>query len=338
MRTAVSVIVPVYRVEQYLDECVCSLTRQTLKNIEIILVDDGSDDNCPALCDHYQQMHSNIKVIHQKNRGVSAARNAGIAIAEGEYIAFCDSDDIMKVEMLEVLYQCAEKQNVDIVICGYETYPDGKSFSPGYTLNEKMTSKELICSSHNIHSGNDLCFSVRFFLKSDLLREKKITFEEAIGFGEDFLFNLSCVMEANSIYVLSDALYNYRIHTNSITRSPYKADLEQKIQLQYELKLQLFKKYGLDQNEKFMKDFAFYYVAEWGFAGMLFRNIIAAPSSQNKKKTLKKIVRLPCLSDNYKRMGKDIFTHGKRNAMFWIVCKYRVDFLIRRMVWKFFEK
>lgn len=338
MKTAVSVIVPVYRAEQYLDECVYSLTVQTLKNIEIILVDDGSDDNCPVLCDHYQQVYSNIKVIHQENKGVSKARNAGIAIAEGEYIAFCDSDDTMKAEMLETLYQCAEEQRVDIVICGYETYPNGKSFSPGYTLNKKMTSEELICSSHKIHSGNDLCFSVRFFLRNDLLREKKIVFEEEIGFGEDFLFNLKCIMEANSIYVLSDALYNYRINNNSAMRCPYKVNLEQKIQQQYELKLQLFKKYGLDKNKKFMKDLAFYYIAEWGFAGMLFRNVIAAPVSQNKDENLKRIVRLPCLSDNYKRMGKDIFRYGKRNAVFWIACKYRMDFLIQKMVLNIFQQ
>lgn len=338
MKPTVSVIVPVYRVEQYLDECVRSLTGQTLKNIEIILVDAGSDDTCPMLCDYYQQMYSNIKVIHQENSGVSAARNAGIAIAAGEYIAFCDSDDTMKAEMLETLYQCAEEQKVNIVICGYETYPDGKSFSPGYTLNKKMTPEELICSARKIHSGNDLCFSVRFLLRSDLLREKKIVFEEAIGFGEDFLFNLKCIMEANSIYVLSDALYNYRINNNSIMRCPYKVNLEQKIQQQYELKLQLFKEYGLNKNEKFMKDLAFYYIAEWGFAGMLFRNAIAAPVSQNKDEILKRIVRLPCLSDNYKRMGKDIFRYGKRNAAFWIACKYRMDFLIQKMVLKFFQQ
>lgn len=201
-----------------------------------------------------------------------------------------------------------------------------------------MTPEELICSARKIHSGNDLCFSVRFLLRSDLLREKKIVFEEAIGFGEDFLFNLKCIMEANSIYVLSDALYNYRINNNSTMRRPYKVNLEQKIQQQYELKLQLFKEYGLNKNEKFMKDLAFYYIAEWGFAGMLFRNAIAAPVSQNKDEILKRIVRLPCLSDNYKRMGKDIFRYGKRNAAFWIACKYRMDFLIQKMVLKFFQQ
>ena len=171
-----------------------------------------------------------------------------------------------------------------------------------------------------------------------MLREKKIAFDETIGFGEDFLFNLGCIMEANSIYVLPDALYNYRINNNSTMRRVYKDNLEQKIQQQYELKLQLFQKYGLDKNKEFMKDFAFYYIAEWGFAGMLFRNAIAAPPSQNKDETLKRIVRLPCLSDNYKRMGKDIFMYGKRNAAFWIVCKYRIDFLIQKMALKFFKK
>ena len=337
MEPFVSVIVPVFRVERYLDECVDSLIGQTLKNIEIILIDDGSDDNCPALCDKYQMMYSHVRVIHQKNKGSSAARNAGLLVAKGKYIAFCDSDDTMKPNMLEVLYQCAEEQNVDIVICGFETVPDGKINVRGYALNQKMSSEELICSNHKIHSGNDLCFSWSFLIKNSLIKEKQIVFDEKIRFGEDFLFNLSCVMEAESIYVLPKILYNYRINNkNSIMRQKYKADLEKQIQEQYELKIHTFEKYGLDKNKEFMDDFAFYYVAEWGFAGMLFRNVLAGPKEE-RKDSLKRIVRLSCLSDNYKRMGKNILMYGKRNAAFWFACKHHIDFLIEKMSVKIFE-
>lgn len=340
MEPFVSVIVPVFRVERYLEECVDSLIGQTLKNIEIILINDGSDDNCPALCDKYQMLYPHVKVIHQKNKGLSAARNAGLLVAKGKYIAFCDSDDTMKPNMLEALYQCAEEQNVDIVICGFETVPDGRTNvrDGGYVLKQKMSPEELICSNSKIHSRNDLCFSWSFLIRKNLIKEKKIAFDEKIRFGEDFLFNLSCVMEAESVYVLPEALYNYRINSqNSIMRQKYKVDLEEQIQRQYELKMRLLEKYGLDKNKEFMDDFAFYYVAEWGFAGMLFRNALAGPVEE-RKDSLKRIVRLSCLSDNYKRMGERIFMYGKRNAALWLACKYHIDFLVEKMALKIFEK
>lgn len=339
MEPFVSVIVPVFRVEQYLEECVDSLLDQSLNNIEIILIDDGSDDNCPALCDKYQMLYSHVKVIHQKNKGLSAARNAGLLVTKGKYIAFCDPDDTMKSNMLEVLYQCAEEQNIDIVICGFETVPDGQTNIRGeYILNQKMSPEELICSNPQIHSRNDLCFSWSFLIRKRLIKEKQIAFDETIHFGEDFLFNLSCVMEAESIYVLPEVLYNYRINNeNSIMRQKYKVDLEKQIQEQYELKLHMFEKYGLNKNKEFMDDFAFYYVAEWGFAGMLFRNALAGPIEE-RKDSLKRIVRLSCLSDNYKKMGKRIFLYGKRNAAFWFACKHHIDFVIEKMALKIFEK
>ena len=151
MEPFVSVIVPVFRVEQYLEECIDSLLDQSLNNIEIILIDDGSDDNCPELCDKYQMLYSHVKVIHQKNKGPSAARNAGLLVAKGKYIAFCDPDDTMKSNMLEVLYQCAEEQNIDIVICGFETVPDGQTNIRGgvHTKSENVARRIDLFKSPN---------------------------------------------------------------------------------------------------------------------------------------------------------------------------------------------
>lgn len=117
---------------------------------------------------------------------------------------------------------------------------------------------------------------------------------------------------------------------------PFEQNLQQ-IQEQYELKLHMFEKYGLNKNKEFMDDFAFYYVAEWGFAGILFRNTLAGPIEE-RKDSLKRIVRLSCLSDNYKKMGKRIFLYGKRNAAFWFACKHHIDFVIEKMALKIFEK
>ena len=119
MVTKVSVIVPIYNVEKYLLRCIDSLIAQSLKDIEVILVDDGSPDQCPQLCDEYAEQYKNIKVIHQKNAGLGMARNAGLKIAKGEYIAFVDSDDYLDTDALEKLYQTAKKESADTVLGAY---------------------------------------------------------------------------------------------------------------------------------------------------------------------------------------------------------------------------
>lgn len=116
----ISVIVPVYNVEPYLDRCVQSIVDQTYTNLEIILVDDGSPDNCPAMCDAWAEKDSRIKVIHKENGGLSDARNAGMAIAAGEYIAFVDSDDWIAPNMYELLYTRMTAEDCDIAACGVE--------------------------------------------------------------------------------------------------------------------------------------------------------------------------------------------------------------------------
>ena len=113
----ISVVVPVYNVEEYLDQCVESLVGQTYKNLEVILVDDGSPDNCPAMCDEWAERDNRIKVIHKENGGVSSARNAALDIASGDYIGFVDSDDWIEPDMYEILIKNAKKYDADISRC-----------------------------------------------------------------------------------------------------------------------------------------------------------------------------------------------------------------------------
>ena len=110
MRDLITVVVPVYKVEKYIDRCVTSIINQSYKNLEIILVDDGSPDNCGKICDDYARKDERIKVIHKENGGLSDARNAGINIAKGKYITFIDSDDYIKYDYVEFLYNNIEKK------------------------------------------------------------------------------------------------------------------------------------------------------------------------------------------------------------------------------------
>ncbi len=115
----ISVIVPVYKVEKYIEKCVDSIISQTYDNLEIILVDDGSPDKCPHICDRYKKMDGRIKVIHKENGGLSSARNAGLDICSGEYIAFIDSDDCIAEDYIEKLYSAMETENADIALCDF---------------------------------------------------------------------------------------------------------------------------------------------------------------------------------------------------------------------------
>ena len=120
-RPLVTVVIPVYKAEKYLEKCVESVRGQTMTDIEIILVDDGSPDNCPAMCDEYAVKDERIKVIHKENGGLSDARNAGIEAATAQYITFVDSDDCVEAELCEVLYGLIVKENAD-VSCGRNYY------------------------------------------------------------------------------------------------------------------------------------------------------------------------------------------------------------------------
>ncbi|MBE6864711.1 MAG: glycosyltransferase [Ruminococcus flavefaciens] len=149
-----SIIVPVYKVEDYLEKCVMSILNQSFSDFELILVNDGSPDNCGNLCDIWAQKDARIKVIHKKNGGLSDARNAGIDIAQGEYIGFVDSDDYIKENMFEILVNNIEKYDADISMCGYaNVYGDGVRKMNSDQSVEVMTQEQAI---HKILIGREL--------------------------------------------------------------------------------------------------------------------------------------------------------------------------------------
>ena len=146
MRDLISVIIPVYKVEKYLCRCVDSVLEQTYTNMEIILVDDGSPDNCPVMCDEYARQDSRVKVIHQENAGLSGARNAGIDMAQGQWLAFVDSDDYLAADFLERLYQACVDTGSSLSVCRWE-YVRGETIpehGPGET--RVYTGREMLAN------------------------------------------------------------------------------------------------------------------------------------------------------------------------------------------------
>lgn len=215
MHELITVIIPIYKVEEYLDECVTSVVNQTFTNLEIILVDDGSPDNCPQMCDEWAKRDSRIKVIHKTNGGLSDARNAGIEISTGAYIAFVDSDDFIKVDMIEKLYAALNRENADIAACGILTCEGDKQTAWGC--------KDMVGTPEQIYAllYNDTAYPV-----SALDKLYKHSCWESLRFPvgktcEDAFTTYQLIHNTQRIVMIPEALYCYRIRPGSIMTSTF---------------------------------------------------------------------------------------------------------------------
>ena len=145
---SISIIIPVYKAEKYLHRCVDSVLAQTFTNFELILIDDGSPDNSGAICDEYAKQDGRVKVFHQKNQGVSVARNLGIEQAKGEWIAFIDSDDWVENTMYEEMYHTASLANADIAGCNFwEIFPTHVSVINTFYTSQSLFLSDIISSN-----------------------------------------------------------------------------------------------------------------------------------------------------------------------------------------------
>ena len=216
----VSVIVPVFRVEKYLSRCIESVLNQSIKKIEIILVDDGSDDRCPEICDGYAERDDRVTVIHQRNQGLSAARNQGIAYASGKYIVFVDSDDWIEPEMLEELCLAAEYFDADIAECGYKTI-----------YGDKLDKTAGDSGQYLVLEGDDVLLEeVRWgSFKSVAWNKvyKRKLFDGGLRYPEgkwheDMFLTYRLFALANRAVYVDYNLYNYdQTRTDSITGAPF---------------------------------------------------------------------------------------------------------------------
>lgn len=229
MKPKVSVVVPIYNVECYLDRCVQSIRNQTLRDIEIILVNDGSPDNCPAMCDNYAQLDSRIKVVHKQNAGLGMACNSGIEMATGDYIAFCDSDDWIDKEMYEKMYSVAHHHNAEAVFTGLKRVnSQGEiiEFLPHpneFKLYEQNTlielANDIIASKPSNRYDHILQVSAKVVLyRRSIISENGIRFvSERQLPSEDLIFNLSFLKYAQRAVIIPEYFYNYFCNNNSIT-------------------------------------------------------------------------------------------------------------------------
>lgn len=226
----VSIIVPVYNVEKYLDRCIQSLQNQTLKDIEIILVDDGSPDQCPQMCDEYSKQDNRIKVIHKKNAGLGMACNSGINIATGEYIAFCDSDDYVDSDMYEKMYNVAVINNADAVFSGIKTVDENGDVRPMNTYPTLQIIKEknkihqfamdMIASPPSDPIERHIAMSAKIVLyRKNIIDKNNLQFvSERQLISEDLIWNLDILCHSSCIVALPQSYYYYYKNTDSLSK------------------------------------------------------------------------------------------------------------------------
>jgi len=224
-----SIIVPVYNISKYLNECVDSILNQTYQNYELILVDDGSTDGCSDICDEYAANDNRVRVIHKENGGLVSARKAGVEVAQGKYILNVDGDDYLDTEALKILSDICEKTDTDVIAYDYYRFSDKEKVHNSSSVNEGFYNShdELI----NLRKKILFNFEKRFFtygiepslcskaIRKDLYAKYQLLSDSSVSIGEDLMVSLPILLEANSIYVLKKPLYYYRKNESSMTRN-----------------------------------------------------------------------------------------------------------------------
>lgn len=221
MDKRVSVIVPVYNVEKYLKKCVNSIIHQTYKNLEIILVDDGSPDRSGALCDHLATKDSRIRVIHKKNGGVSSARNAGIEAATGEYICFVDSDDWLPEKAIGILTHRIQKDGSDLCIGAVEIVGIRKSCPWKF--------QDTCIHIENVYQLLPFEYALKTpwakLYRTEIIKKERLNFAQGISFGEDTIFVWSYISSCNCISLVNSTTYCYSVLNATNASKKYYKDM-----------------------------------------------------------------------------------------------------------------
>lgn len=249
----VSVVIPIYNTAEYLSECLESVINQSLKEIEIICVDDGSTDESPRILDEYALRDERIKIIHKQNGGLVSARKVGVSMASGDYVAYVDSDDWIEGNMYEQLWQIAEEYHVDMVTCdclmeGNYTTLHSDTLPQGLYERERMVElrDKAIFDLEKRISGIKPSLCNKLF-RRDIIQGAQCKIPDEITMGEDKVCLLTMLLECKSIYIYHQPFYHYRIHASSMVHTGSE---------EYLLKVYMVYKYlkGLYCHELFTKN------------------------------------------------------------------------------------
>ncbi len=227
MAWLISVIVPIYNIEDYVGECIESIINQEYKNLDIILVDDGSTDSSGAICDEYALVDNRIRVVHKENGGHTSARKAGIDIAQGDYITFVDGDDWLDLDAYKTVISKIGEYNPEMIAFGYKKIFDNKIWYVNEWLEETYyTKSDIKAIIERYYNESDVAINIVIrsslcckLFKPTIIRRNLTKIDNRIVNGEDVATTVSCLIETESIFILHDTLYNYRVRNTSISHT-----------------------------------------------------------------------------------------------------------------------
>jgi len=317
-----SIIIPVYNVAPYLDDCLKSVVGQTYQDMEIICVDDGSSDGSGNILDSWKEKDNRIIVQHQSNKGVSSARNMGLKLAKGSYITFVDADDVVKSNIYTFSIEKIQQYHLDTFLFSFETFPNNQQQKTGFVTDKVVSYHQLFASNDKIQTMNSLCFNWRFIFKSSILKDNNLYFDEAIAIGEDMVYNVDAICHSERIMVSDEPLYLYRKNNaNSAMSMKYKPQLEASLTRMYEIKQRQIKDYKLNLCSNYPYDLARYTILT--YLRMLVQNMYNQSGIIDKKIELRRILSLPMIREAFDVIGyKDLYPSWKE-YIFYLAQKYK---------------
>lgn len=322
-----SIIVPVYNVAPYLKEGLDSVLSQSVQDIEVICINDGSTDSSLSILNDYALNDKRVKVLSQTNRGVSVARNVGIEKASGEFITFFDPDDIVLSNMYERMLDKCLSYHLDTIICAFKTTQSDAPVIHDFMRDQVVSPVELISHCTNWHSSSALCFSWRMVFRTELIKINGIKYHPDISIGEDALFNLTVLFHSRNTYYLPEPLYCYRMNEISAMSAKFKPNLERSLALQYSGQRSLIennKMMGFDERD-FYEDIVKRYTL------MLLNNLRNNPNEVNKLAGVKRILNMPMIRDAMKEVGYNNLYSSWKEYAFYLAMKFRCAKLVYRM-------
>lgn len=233
MEDLISVIVPIYNIEQYVGFCIESLIKQTYRNLEVILVDDGSTDRSGALCDLYATKDQRIKVIHKENGGLVSARKAGVKVASGAYIGYVDGDDWVEPDFYEGLHRTALKAEADIVCAGYSRDFFDQHVKCSNNILDGIYEGEGLKKLYTQMMSEDDCFTIGVttyvwnkLFRAEIVRDVQLAVDEGITIGEDAAVTYPALLRARRVYICDNSSYHYRQREGSMLKIQDNFDVE----------------------------------------------------------------------------------------------------------------
>ena len=327
----VTVVVPIYNVEKYLDRCVSSIVNQSYRNLEIILVDDGSLDSCPEMCDQWAMRDNRIKVVHKENAGLGMARNTGINCATGEYICFFDSDDYIEPDTIEVCMQRARKESADIIafgndkvtqkgkVCAKRVPNPPKTVFLGEEIVQMLLPKALYYDTDTGENWNLLlsAWTAIYAMKTIQRNDWRFVSEREI-ISEDFYSLLSLYAAADKVVIINNVYYHYVMNPVSLTHT-YRADRYYKLKIFYHEMLKLSEDISI--HSYVHKEIAAVFV---GLSIGCFKQIVASKDSFTEKiNKIREIIEDFCLQDILKNNSFNGDPKGKK-ILWWAVRRKKV--------------